>query len=334
MARSGVRVGSDGDGGSLRSASLGVVTASAVLVALGVFRIGLVRPDVVVIAVVATCAYLPLHLWHVHHAMHGRRPAGTGWSLVAMAVLVFAALPLVGVHWFGALYPLGASVLVLLRPRWSVPLFGALVALPSAVSSVVGGGSWGVYFSSGVLLHGLVLAVPVWLIATVRELRAASAAVAGQAIVRERVRVEQEVRRTLGVALASIVHDGELAARQAVTAPGPAERRVRTMIGAARAALADGRALAAGFQPGGLRAELSSAAAVLGTAGIDVRLVLPPDGPTGPPAATLLTALRAEVVRLLQDEDVRACTISLVGPGVRVEIRSEGGAGARHVVAA
>ncbi|MFJ6674880.1 hypothetical protein ACIQMJ_27585 [Actinosynnema sp. NPDC091369] len=328
-----MRVESDGDGGSLRSAARGVVTASASLVALGVFRVALAQPDAVATAVAATCAYLPLHLWHIHHAMRGRRPAGTGWSLAAMAVIVFATLPLVGVQWFGALYPLGASVLVLLRPRWSVPLFGALVALPSAASLVVGGEDWGVYFSSGVLLYGLVLAVPVWLIATVRELRAASAAVAGQAIVRERVRVEQELRRTLGVALTSIVHDGELAARQAVTAPELAEHRVRTMIGTARGALADGRALAARFQSGGLRAELASAAAVLGTAGIDVRLVLPPDGPAGPPADTLLPALRAEVVRLLQDDDVRACTISLVGPGVRVEIRSEGGAGAREVVA-
>jgi two-component system, NarL family, sensor histidine kinase DesK len=229
---------------------------------------------------------------------------------------------------------LSASVLLVLRPRWSVPVFGALIALPTAVSLVVGGENWGIYFSAGVLLHGLVLAVPVWLIATVRELRATSAAVAGQAIVRERVRVEQELRRTLGTALASIVHDGELAARQAVTAPEPAATRLRAMIRTARTALADGRALAARFQQAGLRAELSSAAAVLGTAGIDVRLVLPPDGPAERPAETLLAALRAEVVRLLQDDDVRECTISVVGPGVRVEIRSEGRAGARRVVAA
>jgi two-component system, NarL family, sensor histidine kinase DesK len=322
------------DSRSLRWASAGVVTASAVIVALGVFRTALSQPHVGLWAVSATCAYLPLHLWHVHHVLRGRRPAGTGWTVMAMAVIVFAALPLIGVQWFGALYPLSASVLLVLRPRWSVPVFGALIALPTAVSLVVGGENWGIYFSAGVLLHGLVLAVPVWLIATVRELRATSAAVAGQAIVRERVRVEQELRRTLGTALASIVHDGELAARQAVTAPEPAATRLRAMIRTARTALADGRALAARFQQAGLRAELSSAAAVLGTAGIDVRLVLPPDGPAERPAETLLAALRAEVVRLLQDDDVRECTISVVGSGVRVEIRSEGRAGARRVVAA
>jgi hypothetical protein len=130
------------------------------------------------------------------------------------------------------------------------------------------------------------------------------------------------------------VNDGRLAGRQAVTAPELAEARLRTMIGTAREALAEGRALTARFQSGGLRAELSSAAAVLATAGIDVRLVLPPDGPAEPATDTLLAALRAEVVRLLQDDDVRSCTISLVGPGHRVEIRSEGGAGARQVVAA
>jgi two-component system, NarL family, sensor histidine kinase DesK len=162
-------------------------------------------------------------------------------------------------------------------------------------------------------------------------LRAASSAVAGQAIVRERVRVEQELRRTLGTALTSIVNDGELAARQVATAPELAGHRLRGMIRTAREALAEGRALAARFRPGGLRAELTSAATVLRSAGIDVRLVLPPDEPGAAPSDTLLTALRAGVVRLLQDDDVRECTISVVDPD-RVEILS--GSGFRQVIEA
>ncbi|NUT45766.1 MAG: hypothetical protein HOV94_00400 [Saccharothrix sp.] len=309
-----------------------MVTASAAVVTGGVFRLALEQPDDALVAVTATALYLPLHLWHIHHAMHGRRPAGTGWSLAAMALIIFAVLPLTGLHWLGALYPLGASVLVLLRPRWSVPVFGGLVALPEVIALVVGRPEWGVYFFPGVMLFGLVLAVPVWLIATVRELRAATDAVAEQAIVRERVRVEREVRGALGTALTSIVHDGELAARQAVTAPELAESRLRGMIRTAREALGDGRALVARFQPRGLRAELTSAATVLRSAGVEVRLALPTDVPDDAPSDTLLTALRVEVVRLLQDDDVRECTIGLVGPG-RVEIRSRCGSHTRQVIA-
>ncbi|OKI41211.1 histidine kinase [Micromonospora sp. CB01531] len=298
----------------LELAGAGVVTASALWVTVGVMRIAAGQPGDTAIAVAATSAYLPLHLWHVQHALRGRRPAGAAWSLALMAVVIVATLPVIGVQWLAALYPLSASVLLLLRPRWSIPLFAGLVALPGVAAVMLGGQQWVIYFSAGVLLYGLVLAVPVWLIATIRELRAARTAVADQAVVRERTRVEDELRHTLGSALETIAGEADLAARRIGAEPGLADAALRTVIGTARNAVAEGRRLTAGFRPPALRTELESAATLLRTAGIRVRLVVPDELPE-PPPHTLLAALHAEVSRLLQSDGVRDCTIEIVDHG-------------------
>ncbi|MEH1166978.1 hypothetical protein V6V47_16490 [Micromonospora sp. CPCC 205539] len=297
------------------------MTASAFIVAVGLLRVVLQQPASAVTAVLATAAYLPLHLNHVRHAAHGRRAPHGAWSVAVMATIILALLPVLGVQWFGALYPLGASVLLVMRPRQAVPVFAALVALPGVAGVLLGGLSWGIYFSAGVLLFGLMLAVPVWLVATVRDLRAAQSAVAGQAVVRERMRVEETLWRTLGSALEDIAAGGALAAREVTTAPDQAEHQLRGVIRTARDTLAEGRRLAGGFRSTGLRSELESAAALLRTTGIEVRLVLPPGEWLAAPPAALQAEVHGQVGRLLRRDDLRHCTIRVVGRGgdARVE---------------
>src|SRR5688572_12808734 len=51
------------------------------------------------LAVAATAVALPLHLRHLRHMLAGTRPRYAGWTLAAMAAVLFAPAPLVGASW-------------------------------------------------------------------------------------------------------------------------------------------------------------------------------------------------------------------------------------------
>jgi two-component system sensor histidine kinase DesK len=296
----------------LRLATAGVITGSAGLVTIGVMRIAFVVPDRTLVAAVATAVYLPAHLWHVHHAARGARPRGTGWSLAGMAVVVGVVLPVVGVQWLGALYPLAASVLLVLRPPWSIAAFAALLAVPAPVAHAFGEPEWAWYFTVGLALTGLILAVPVWVIAAVRDLQSARDRLADEAVIRERIRIEAELRQTLGTALEEIATAGD----QALLTPEPADH-LRTVVAAARTTLSSARRLSASWRHSPAHAELDAAVALLRAAGIHTRLNLLAGGLTEPQ----LAGLRAQVARLLQNGAARQCVVA-VGPtgDVRVEV--------------
>jgi hypothetical protein len=282
----------------------GVMTGSVGLVALGVMRIAFLAPERTLVAAVATAVYMPAHLWHIHHAARGTRPRGIGWSLAWMAVVVGAVLPVVGVQWLGALYPLGASVLLVLRPPWSIVTFAVLLAVPASVANAFGEPEWAWYFTLGVPLTGLILAVPMWLMRAVRDLQSVRDRLADEAVIRERIRVEAELRRTLGTALEDIATTGD----QALLAPEPAGH-LRAVVAAARTTLSSARRLSASWRHSPVHAELDAAVALLRAAGIDTRLRLPPGGTAEPQLAWL----RAEVARLLQNGAARQCVIE-IGP--------------------
>lgn len=282
------------------------------MVTIGVMRVAFTDPSHALVATVATAMYLPIHLWHVHHAARGARPPG--WSLAAMAIVIAAVVPIVGVQWLGALYPLAASALLVLAPPWSLVAFVGLVAVPTPVAYAFGEPSWAVYFTVGVPLTGLILAVPVWLIAAARELQSARGRLADEAVTRERIRVEAELRTTLGSALEEIAATGDRALRSPDAAGD-----LREVVGAARATLSSARRLSAGWRRSPARAELDAAVALLRAAGIETRLRLPPDGlPDGVPEPRL-AVVREQVARLLQDGTVRRCVVDVSAGDVRVE---------------
>lgn len=296
-----------------------MLTGSAGLVTVGVLRVGYVTPAQFAVAAVATAVYLPVHLWHTYHAAQGTRPRGTAWSLAAMAVVIGVVLPVVGVQWLGALYPLAASVLLVLRPPWSFAAFAVLLAVPAPVTFAFGESSWAVYFTVGLALNALVLAVPVWLIAAVRDLRSARERLAAEAVLRERTRVEAELRSTLGTALEEIATTGDRAAALLTPAPERAADHLRAVVAAARTALATARRLNAGWHQTPASAELDASVALLRAAGIDAELRLPAGRQRVP--SSELALLHGEVARLLQDGAVRRCVVEVSGAGgVRVVV--------------
>ncbi|KAA2267099.1 hypothetical protein F0L68_00775 [Solihabitans fulvus] len=314
-----------------------VVTSSSLIVTIGVARIALTDARHAPLAVAATVAYLPFHLAHVRRAAHGSRPRSAPWTLAAMAVVIGAVLPVVGIQWVTSLYPLAASVLLVLRRPWAVPFFVLLVVTPVPVAYLAGVPSWAVFFGVWVLLNGILLAVPVWLMAATRELRAGRALLADEAVARERLRIDGELRATLGTALDTIVATGEQAGALVDTDPDEAADRLRVVVGAARTTLGDARRMVAGFQRTPLLAELDTAVTLLRATGIDARLVPPVDAFPEHVREPLLADLRAEVARLLQADSVRHCVITVTcrPGGVDVELRSdEAGQQVRRVIAA
>jgi len=300
---------------------VGVLTGSAGIVTVGVLRVGYVSPAQFAVAVVATAVYLPVHLWHTFHAAQGTRPRGTVWSLAAMAAVIGGVLPVVGVQWLGALYPLAASALLVLRPPWSLAAFGVLLAVPAPVAFAFGEPTWAVYFTVGLAMTGLVLAVPVWLIAAVRDLRSVRERLADEAVIRERMRVEAELRSTLGKALEEIATTGDRAAALLTPEPDRAADHLRTVVSEARTAMATARRLNASWRQSPAGAELDASVALLRAAGIDAELrLLSGDNHSGVPSSEL-AVLHGEVARLLQDGAVRRCVVEISGAGgVRVVV--------------
>jgi two-component system, NarL family, sensor histidine kinase DesK len=156
-----------------------------------------------------------------------------------------------------------------------------------------------------------------------------------QAIARERLRIDDELRRTLGVALHAIVARGEWAIALAARNPAMVEDELRALVEGSRQGLAEARRTIRGYQQLSLRAELDSAAALLAAAGIHTRLVLPsgelPESVDAAPRA----ALQAAVARLLHSGAVRHCSIMVTRQDGRVqlELRADGSGQASTQVA-
>src|SRR5262245_38622455 len=89
-------------GGLIRLAAAAAVGCSVVLPLLELARIAVgwtPSPGHATLALAATACYLPLYVGHVWYAARGSRPAGAGWTLLAMAVVILGALPFLGTSW-------------------------------------------------------------------------------------------------------------------------------------------------------------------------------------------------------------------------------------------
>lgn len=282
----------------------------------------------------AAGAYLPLHVRHVRFAARSERPRGGAWTLAAMAVIIIGVLPLVGGNWVIEFFSLAVSALIVTRPPWSwlmaAGLVAATVPVAQALGDPYGQAPW---FASAVICRGVTLFVLVWLAAALQRLHATRLALADEAVTRERLRIDGELRRTLGTALESIVGRGQRAAALTGADSVTSRAELLAVVDDSRATLAKARRLVRSYQQVSLRTELDTATALLTAAGISTRLVLPPGGL---PAITEFSdttedaqraALRAALVRLLRaDDPPRACVITVTRADdvARLEVRTEG----------
>jgi two-component system, NarL family, sensor histidine kinase DesK len=307
----------------VRLAAAGAVACSIVLPLLELARIVTEQtpgPGHAVPALVATACYLPLYVRHVRHATRGTRPAGAGWTLLAMAVVIIGALPVIGTSWLTSLHALGVSALIVLRPPWSLLVVAGVLAAPAPLAIGFGDPQWAAFSAISVVWRGAAVFVLVWLVGATRRLQEARVVLAEQAIAHERLRIDGELRRTVGAALEAIVARGEGAIALAAWNPAMVEDELRVLAERSRRALAEARRMIRGYQRRSLRTELDAAAALLAAAGIQTRLVLPggdlPETVDAGPRA----ALRAAVARLLHDGAARDCWIVVTRQDGRVQL--------------
>lgn len=274
-----------------------------------------IGPGAVVPAVVGTALYLPIHVWLVWCTARGSRPARAGWLLVAEALVIIAATPLTGVPWLPVYGSLGLAALIVLRPPWSVLAFAALLVAQFPLAAAFGSPGEGVL---GALLASKALAVYalLWLLAAVRQLNSTRALLATEAVLQERLRIDDELRRTVGADLQEITALGARAS-SAVDA-ADAEERLRRLVGRSRLTLSRARLMISGYQRLSLRTELDTAASLLRAAGITTHVVAPAELPDTADEAR--AQLRAATARLLRDGSAAGCRITVTVDGGRVDL--------------
>jgi two-component system, NarL family, sensor histidine kinase DesK len=290
-------------------------------------------------ALAAVAAYLPLHVRHVWFATHAKRPPGGTWTMTAMAAIVIGALPLVGSPWVMEFSWLAVSALIAVRRPWSYVIAIGLLAATWPVALRLGDpNNVAGWYALATANRTATLFVLVWLAAAIRRLQAARLALAEEALTRERLLIDGELRRTLAAALESIVARGQRAAAQVGGDRVALAAELRALIEDSRATLAEARRMVRSYQQVSLRAELDTAAALLTAVGIETRLSLPRGDLPDTIEETLRAALRAALARLLRDSaPPRACVIMVTREDgqTRLELRTDrGGPGTAEVVAA
>jgi signal transduction histidine kinase len=229
-----------------------VLVVSTMLAAVEVGRVGLGGSTTkTVVAIVATIAFMPLHLWHLSYGVRGERPPHSGPTLAVIAVIHLVALVVIGVPWCFMLAVLATSALVVLPTPWSLAALAACVLAPlvttwAAPSGDVGTSSSAAYLMYAVLFRAAIQFAIVWLAAAAHQLAASRSALAADAVMEERVRLQREVRASLEQHLSGL-RDASRRARAALGTPGVAQPLVALdgVIAQANDALGDLRAIVA-----------------------------------------------------------------------------------------
>src|SRR4051812_5940998 len=211
-----------------RLAGRAVLCVSALLAVVEIGRIGLTgsAPDIAV-AVVAAAVFMPLHLWHLSYGVRGERPPHSGPTLAVIAVVNLAALIVIGQPWSFMLAVVATSALIVLRPPWSLAALAACVAAPTVIAWAEPGSrmptaSTTTYLMYSVLFRAAIQFSVVWLVAAVHQLAASRTALAADAMLEERARLQREVRASLERHLVAL-RDASRRARASLRLPGVAE---------------------------------------------------------------------------------------------------------------
>lgn len=282
----------------------------------------MVGADQQLAAYAGTALNLPIYVYLVRCAAYGRRPAHGGFLLGAMAAAVVVTTPLVGTLWQPSLAALALAGLIVLPAPWSALGFGVLLLAQFPLESVSGVPGSGL-IASLFVSKALALAGLLRLLDVTRRLHAARVLLAASAVARERSRIDDDLRRTVGADLADV------AARAVRLESGaghdPAAMQLRELVTRSRHALARARRTTSAYQQPTVRGALDTAVALLGAAGVDVRVEAPSPLPVA--SDDFRAQLRAATAAALRDGGPRRCVLVVaVGSGrVELDIRPEDG---------
>ena len=261
----------------LAYAGWAVLTFSVLVPAVELWRIGVLgKGDDLAIAIVATAAYLPLHLRHVYHGLQGRRPRFAVTTLGAMAVVMFAAWAVIGTQWVFMFASLVVSVLCSLPTRFALPVAAATAAWPLFYDwspPLKDGVYSGPYLCLSLVFRATSLFAVIWLVAASRRLSVVRAALSDAAVSEERAALSEDLRATLGKQLSDLAALGAHADALAAQRDPATAAALGDLVSASRGALTDVVRLVDAYQRVAARPELDAAAALLNSAGIDAEMV-------------------------------------------------------------
>jgi len=253
-----------------------------------------------------------------------RRLAVLG-GMASVVVLLVLLLPTAGAWWL-AMHVIVAAGLVL-----PAPLAGWIVA---ATIGLTIGSAWLISGHPDPMLliliaFGAAAMAIRRLTLTVAELQAAREALAEAAVDRERLRFARDLHDLLGHTLSLISLKSELARRLLPDSAARAAVEIADVERAARDALHQARAAAAGYRRPALRQELAAARELLSAAGIAVR-VDEASGPVEPEIDALIAwAVREGVTNVIRHSRAEHCDIRIRRQGELVELAvADDGAGA------
>lgn len=279
-------------------APAGAVAFSAVIPLMEVVLIGhRVGYPAMLWAAGVTACYLPGFLRLVHHAAQGTSMRHGGWALGVVGVAAVISQPLTGA-WF-AVVALGAAALLALRMPWS--LLVAAAGIAAQTTWVLGyGAGVGPAVWRGFSLVWEVAAVysVVWLVGVMRRVRVARAALADNAVARERARTERELRRTLGSALDAIATQGGRAEAQLRDESDSVPGTIESLARQSRATLSEARRIISELSRASVRSELDTARSLLAAVGVGT-IVTASAAHVAADDEPARTALRSAVAELL-----------------------------------
>ncbi|MET9229876.1 histidine kinase [Lentzea sp. NPDC003310] len=260
-------------------------------------------------------------------------------ALGAMAALVFVPLLFFPTEWTGMHGFLAGSVLLVLPGgiRWLV--FSA-VALSNGLYQAwsVPDLSTQIYHVIASMVAGLVVFGLSRLPSQVKQLEAARSELASLAVSKERLRFARDLHDLLGFSLSAITLKVELARKLLGAHTERAMRELAEILGVAREALTDVRAVASSYRELSLADEIESARSVLTAAGVAVTIETDRRELSPRSRTVLATVLREGVTNLLRHSEATRCTITIshrgstasidiVNDGAPAEVTAERGSG-------
>ncbi|MFI2610798.1 sensor histidine kinase [Kitasatospora sp. NPDC018619] len=253
----------------------------------------------------------------VFRSQAGMRPRACVAIVATMVVLAVAAAVVLGPA-FLTLFIYASVCLAIITPaRYALRALVAMAVLTAAVGVGIGAGSDNVStFALSAFLSGAAMTGLQRLVATMKELREARAAVAHLAASEERLRLARDLHDLLGHSLSLITLKSELAGRFMDAGKDEAARaQVADIEQVARQSLIDVREAVTGFRRPTLPVELAAARTALATA--QVRLEAAPDLADAWPSlaveetGALAWALREAVTNVVRHgEGATVCTVT------------------------
>jgi two-component system sensor histidine kinase DesK len=249
---------------------------------------------------------------HLAAFAHGRvrRPV---LALAAQALLGYGPMLLLGALWTTAGGFLAGGLLLAVRPARALPAAG-LVCVVAGLVSARAAESADAGFAGAVsaVVAALALAGAGAAARLVAEREEERRELERSAIAQERKRFSRDVHDLLGLSLSAITLKGELVDRLVIGQPGRAKEELAELLTMSRRALADVRAVAAGYRELSLDDECRAAAAVLSAAG--TRVTVARSGTENLPsdvAAALAAVLREGVTNVVRHSTASWCAFSV-----------------------